>query len=144
MEMVASNSDQFSHLKCKTIPMGRPVVFISGWQTAKHSSSVLLNTSTTEIQNYIVLFTDTMRGIFVHQSFVTTAPPPTGKGGDYDFSAFSALLLAPPQGATGGQNFALAPPFATENLPGVRIYFLNVKAPSFPLRGQSKSNCPAL
>ena len=29
---------------------------------------------------------------FMHQSFVTTAPPPTGKGGDYDFSAFSALL----------------------------------------------------
>ena len=28
----------------------------------------------------------------MHQSFVTTAPPPTGKGGDYDFSAFSALL----------------------------------------------------
>ena len=28
----------------------------------------------------------------MHQSFVTTAPPPTGKGGDYDFSAFIALL----------------------------------------------------
>ena len=27
---------------------------------------------------------------FMQQSFVTTAPPPTGK--DYDFSAFSALL----------------------------------------------------
>ena len=25
----------------------------------------------------------------MHQSFVTTAPPPMGKGGDYDFSAFS-------------------------------------------------------
>ena len=24
--------------------------------------------------------------------FVTTAPPPTGKGGDYDFSYFSAQL----------------------------------------------------
>ena len=29
---------------------------------------------------------------FMHQSFVTTAPPPTGKGWDYGFSAFSALL----------------------------------------------------
>ena len=28
----------------------------------------------------------------MHQSFVTTATPPTGKGGHYDFSAFSALL----------------------------------------------------
>ena len=28
----------------------------------------------------------------MHQSFVTTATPTTGKGGDYDFSAFSALL----------------------------------------------------
>ena len=34
------------------------------------------------------------------QSFVTTAPPPMGKGGDYDFTAFSALLYKPhPQGA---------------------------------------------
>ena len=29
---------------------------------------------------------------FMHQSFVTIAPQPTGKGGDYDFSAFNALL----------------------------------------------------
>ena len=29
---------------------------------------------------------------FMHQSFVTTSTPPTGKGGGYDFSAFSALL----------------------------------------------------
>ena len=28
----------------------------------------------------------------MHQSIATTAPPPTGKGGDYDFSAFSDLL----------------------------------------------------
>ena len=30
--------------------------------------------------------------VLMHQSFVTTAPPPMGKGRDYDFSAFSALL----------------------------------------------------
>ena len=28
----------------------------------------------------------------MHRSFVTTVPPTTGKGRDYDFSAFSALL----------------------------------------------------
>ena len=28
----------------------------------------------------------------MHQSFISTAPPPTGKGRDYDFSVFSALL----------------------------------------------------
>ena len=28
----------------------------------------------------------------MHQSFVTTAPPPTGKGGDYDKRVFIALL----------------------------------------------------
>ena len=28
----------------------------------------------------------------MHQSFVTTAPPPMWKGGHYDFSTFSALL----------------------------------------------------
>ena len=37
---------------------------------------------------YILL----MHDHFMYQSFVTTAPPPTGNGGDYDFSAFSALL----------------------------------------------------
>ena len=31
-------------------------------------------------------------GHLMHQSFVTTAPPPTGKGGDYDFSVFNALV----------------------------------------------------
>ena len=28
----------------------------------------------------------------MHHSFVTTAPPPTGKGGDCDFSVFNSLL----------------------------------------------------
>ena len=60
----------------------------------------------------------------MHQSFLTTALPPTGKGGDYDFSAFSST----PREQTGGQNFALCPalrnrksPWGKENLPGVRI-----------------------
>ena len=51
----------------------------------------------------------------MHQSFAATAPPPStytpmGKGGGYDISAFSVLLYVPPQGTTGGQNFALQIP----------------------------------
>ena len=45
-------------------------------------------------------------GEFMHQSFVTTAPPPTGKGGD-DFQLSVPCYKPHPQGATGGQNFAL-------------------------------------
>ena len=47
----------------------------------KHGSNIF------RMKNLIVKYLHLM-----HQSFVTTAPPPTGKGGDYDFSAFSALL----------------------------------------------------
>ena len=36
----------------------------------------------------------------MHQSFVSTAPPPTGKGGDNDFSLLRALLYAPPVGTS--------------------------------------------
>ena len=36
---------------------------------------------------------------FMQQLFVTTAPPPTEKGGDYEFSAFSALHKTHSQGA---------------------------------------------
>ena len=68
----------------------------------------------------------------MHQSFVTTAPPPTGKGGDYDFSAFSALLKG---GKLEVKTLLFVLPFAIENLPGVRILMPgpNVKTPSFPL-----------
>ena len=33
-----------------------------------------------------------IRGLVIHQSFVSTAPPPTGMGWDSDFSLFRALL----------------------------------------------------
>ena len=43
-----------------------------------------------------------------HKTFVTTAHPPTAKGGDCGISAFSALLYAAHTGGKlGGQNFAL-------------------------------------
>ena len=46
----------------------------------------------------------------MHKSFVTTAHPPTGKGGDCVISAFSALLQASHTGGKLGlQNFALWP-----------------------------------
>ena len=35
----------------------------------------------------------------MHKSFVTTAPPPTGKGGDYDFSVSVPCYKPHPQGA---------------------------------------------
>ena len=35
----------------------------------------------------------------IHQSFVTTAPPPTGKGGDYDFLVPVPCYEPHPQGA---------------------------------------------
>ena len=59
---------------------------------------------------------------FMHQSFVTTAPPPTGKGGDYDFSV--SVPCCKPHSRLGElevKTFLLATALAIENLPGVRI-----------------------
>ena len=64
----------------------------------------------------------------MHQSFVTTALPPTKKSGDYDCPAISPI----PRGQTGDQTLLFALPFAIENLPGVRT-LSNIKTPSFPL-----------
>ena len=41
------------------------------------------------------------------QSFVTTAPPPTEKGGVFDFSVSLPCYEPHPQGQSRGQNFAL-------------------------------------
>ena len=55
----------------------------------------------------------------MHQSFVSTVPPPTGMGGDNDFSFFRALVLAPPcVDKLMVTTVLLAPPFTTENLTG--------------------------
>ena len=53
--------------------------------------------------------------LIMHQSFVSSAPPPTGKGGDYDFSTFMALLKAPsPGGKLEVKTLLFAPPFTIE------------------------------
>ena len=41
---------------------------------------------------FFFYFFDHILAAIVHKSFVTTAHPPTGKGGDCGISAFSALL----------------------------------------------------
>ena len=65
----------------------------------------------------------------MHQSFVSTASPPTGKGG---MMTFQSLGISP---ALWGQ--------ADDNNPALssRVKFLNVIIPA--LRGKSKSNYPA-
>ena len=68
----------------------------------------------------------TFFSFLMHQSFVNTAPPPMGKGGDYDFSCYELH----PQGELEVKTLLFAPPFAIENLPGERI--LMIKPPQFP------------
>ena len=61
----------------------------------------------------------------MHQSFVSTAPAPTGMGGDSDFSLFRALVWAPPCGdQLMVTTLLLAPPYTTENLTGVSVPML--------------------
>ena len=60
----------------------------------------------------------------MHKSFVTTAHPPKGKGGDCGISAFSALLCYKPhtQGANSGfKTLLFGLTLEIENCPGVRI-----------------------
>ena len=40
----------------------------------------------------LITFSQCVLAAIMHKSFVTTAHPPTGKGGDCGISAFSALL----------------------------------------------------
>ena len=63
----------------------------------------------------------------MHQSFVTTAHPPTGEGRDYDFSAFSA----PPPGDKLEVKVSLCPALRNGKSPWGKDP--NVKTPSFPL-----------
>ena len=65
----------------------------------------------------------------MHQSYVSTAPPPTGKGG---IMTFQSDGISP---ALWGQADENNPAFSS------RVKFLNVIIPA--LRGQSKSNYPA-
>ena len=75
----------------------------------------------------------------MHQSLVNTAPPPTGKGGDYDFSVSVPCYEPHPQGGKLEVKALLfAPPFTIEYLPGVRILCQNpVISPA--LRGHLSS-----
>ena len=55
-------------------------------------------------------------------SFVITAPPPMGKGGDYDFSVSVPCYESLPQeGKLEVKTFLLALLFIIENILGVRI-----------------------
>ena len=79
--------------------------------------------------------------LIMHQSFVTIAPPPTGKGGDYDFQC--PAKSPPPRGKLEVKTLLFAPPFTIENLSGVRILISNPVI--FPaLLGHLKCNCLAL
>ena len=61
----------------------------------------------------------------MHQSFVSTAPPPKGMGGDNDFSLSRALVQAMPCGDKLMVTILLlAPPYNTENITGVSFPML--------------------
>ena len=62
---------------------------------------------------------------FMHQSFVSTIPPPTGMGGDSDFSLFRVLAYAPPCGdKLMVTTLLLGLPYTTEYLNGVSVTML--------------------
>ena len=69
----------------------------------------------------------------MHQSFVTTASPPKGKGrvGIMTFSFHCPAISPTPRGRTGGQNFALCPALSNRKSPWGKDP--NVKTLSFPL-----------
>ena len=67
----------------------------------------------------------------MHQSFVSTAPPPTGMGGDSDPSLYRALIQAPPcTDKLIVTTLLLAPPYTIEKLTGGRRP--NVITPALP------------
>ena len=67
-------------------------------------------------------FFDHILAAIVHKSFVTTAHPPTGKGGDCGISAFSARYKPHTQTANWGvKTLIFGLTFEIENCPGVRI-----------------------
>ena len=84
----------------------------------------------------------------MHQSFVTTALPPTGKGRDDDFSFQCPAISHTLRGRNGGQIFALCP--ALHNRKSARGKDANVKTLSFShfprgrTGGQIFALCPAL
>ena len=81
----------------------------------------------------------------MHKSFVTTAHPPTGKGGDCGISAFRPCYKPHTQGANWGfKTLLFGLTLEIENYPGVRILMhKNLVIPP-ALRIHSTSNCSAL
>ena len=75
----------------------------------------------------------------MHQSFVSTAPPPTGMGGDSDFIFQSPGISPALWGQANGNNPTLSPVLHYRRYHEGR--FPNVIAPA--PRGQSKSTCIA-
>ena len=77
----------------------------------------------------------------MHQSFVTTAPPPTGNSGDNDFSSIRALLKAL---HCGGPAESISPALYKSKFH--RGIFVQYHKPGIylVLRGNSKGHCPAI
>ena len=69
--------------------MTADIIYNKARKAFKDSFSIL---NKTENGYFFFFFFDHILAAIVHKSFVTTAHPPTGKGGDCGISAFSALL----------------------------------------------------
>ena len=103
VRIICSTSSQETGL------LSEVMIFPNVWNTNRSANQGLnlLYCTGFQLESIMVLycFSDDCScvcGIFLchhmHQSFVTMAPPPMGKGGDYDFSVFNALLYTPPPG----------------------------------------------
>ena len=66
----------------------------------------------------------------MHQSFVSTAPPPTGKGEDNDFTFQSPGISPALWGQADDNNPSLSP--ALHNRKSHLVKFLNVITPALP------------
>ena len=78
----------------------------------------------------------------MHQSFVSTAAPPTGMGGYNDFTFPGPWYKPRPGGQADGNNPALCPTLHNRKSHRVSVPMLYPHT-SPALRGQSKSNCLA-
>ena len=71
---------------------------------------------------FFFFFFDHILAAVMHKSFVTTAHPPTGKGGDCGISAFRPCYKPHTQGANWGfKTLLFGLTLEIENCPGVRI-----------------------
>ena len=99
-------------------------VITNKWQPSSDSQTQPIQVFNTEaflVRALIIFITH-----FMHQSFVTTAPPPTGNSGDNDFSSIRALLKAL---HCGDLLSVIALLFIRVNFTGV--YLGNITSPAF-------------